>query len=87
MGKINVGNLEGNFPNYRITLHEDSEMAVDSQLIIQNQQYMPLPSNTTEAFAAATQSFRQGQVRWNTTINDLEVFTGTAWVSRTSIGG
>lgn len=86
MGKLNVGNLEGNFPNYRVTLHEDSELGVGSQLIIQNQQYMPLPSNTQNYHDNATYGARgavKGAIRWNTTTEDIEVYDGSVWVPKT----
>ena len=82
MGKLNVGNLEGKFPNYRVTLHHDSELGVGSQLIIQNQQYMPLPANSQDYFDNATYGARgvvKGAIRWNTDLQDIQVYDGISW--------
>jgi hypothetical protein len=84
MGKLNAANLEGNFPNYRITVHADSSIDVNSQFLVTGQSYMPLPSDTTDGFAGRPNGNhpKQGMLRWNTTTNSIEMFDGSTWVAR-----
>lgn len=85
MGVLNVGSLQGNFPNYRITLSKDSELDIASQLLLTNQTYVPLPANTTDGFASIAGGCRgyiKGHLRYNTTTQKPEVYDGNNWVEK-----
>jgi len=85
MGVLNVGSLQGNFPNYRITLSNDSELDIASQLLLTNQTYVPLPANTTDGFASTAggpRGYVKGQLRYNTTTQKPELYDGVNWIEK-----
>ena len=77
--QVNVGTVQGNSPNFRVSVKDDTTLKMDSDLRVNNQQYIPFPaggtdSRPTEAIPAA--------LYFDTTINSFVVFDGSTgtWV-------
>ncbi len=75
---LNVGSIQGNSPNFTIDLDTGSRLRLSSDLRVNQQQYIPLPSGTT---AQRPSDSYPGSIRYNTTISKLEIWTGTTWFS------
>ena len=75
---LNVGSIQGNSPNFTIDLDAGSRLRLASDLRVNQQQYIPLPSGTT---AQRPSDSYPGSIRYNTTISKLEIWTGTPWFS------
>ena len=87
VGKINVGLIEGLSPNFTITVPPDTDFAFkgDSSLVVTGQSYLPLPNGAPLDFETRELSYgkrRQpqiGQLRFNTSTDNLEFVFNDVW--------
>ena len=71
MSHLNVGSIQGNSPNFRVTLEDGSVLQVNSDFDLVNQQGFPIPNGTT---AGRNASAKDGSLRFNTVSGQLEVY-------------
>lgn len=71
MSELSVGRIQGNSPNFRVSLEKNSELDISSDYNLNNQAYFPVPAGTTNE---RNTSGRQGSLRYNTETNSLEVY-------------
>lgn len=74
--ELSVATVRGNSPNFRVVLNEHSTLSMESELRLNNQSYINLPSGTTDNRAA---NGIQGSIRFNEDLSRIEVFTGSRW--------
>lgn len=77
MPQLNVGTIRGNSPNFRVELDANSTLEMASELRINAQSYIPMPTGTT---AQRPSPPEPGSTRYNTTISRLETWTGSNWI-------
>jgi hypothetical protein len=51
MGRINVGALQGNSPDFKVTLDGDSTLSTEAEVRVLGQSYHPFPTPPSNAFA------------------------------------
>ena len=71
--QVNVGTIQGNSPNFRVSIKDNTTLKMDSDLRVNNQQYLPFPAGTTND--RPTEAV-PGTLFFNTTINAFEIFDG-----------
>ena len=86
--KLRVRNIQGLSPNFTVTIDEDSDMAFKGGAELRvtgSQSALPLPHGTPQQFAdaainkAPNRGYVDGQIRFNTANNKLEVFNNGIW--------
>tara|TARA_B100001057_G_scaffold477688_1_gene547202 strand:+ start:14496 stop:14765 length:270 start_codon:yes stop_codon:yes gene_type:complete len=86
--KVRVAQLQGLTPGFTVTLDQDSDFAFKggSELrITGSQSALPLPYGTTQQFndviidRSPNRGYVNGQLRFNTGSNKLEVFNNGIW--------
>ena len=71
--EIKVAALQGNSPNFKINLANDSTLKLESDLRLQNQSYLPLPGGDPDQNVfARPQDPVYGSVFMNTSTGRLE---------------
>ena len=76
--QLNVGTIQGNSPNFTVTIRDEGTLEMESDLRILGQTYIPLPAGTT---SQRTGEAVTGSIRFNTDSNVLECWTGASWLS------
>ena len=82
--ELKVGSIQGNAPNFRVTLNSDSSIETEGDLNINNQSYIPFGGGASDA---RQDNCVQGTIRFNTDDNILEYFSGTTWLKMEQGGG
>lgn len=76
MPQLNVGTVRGNSPNFEVSLDATSTLLMSSDLRVNNQSYVPIPSGSATTKPGAPDN---GSIRYNTTTSRLEIYTGVEW--------
>ena len=86
--KLRVQTIQGLTPNFTVTVNDKSDLAFKGGAELRvtgSQSALPLPHGTSQQFADAAinkspnRGYVNGQIRFNTGSNKLEVFNNGIW--------
>tara|TARA_S200000501_G_scaffold373986_1_gene422501 strand:- start:386 stop:619 length:234 start_codon:yes stop_codon:yes gene_type:complete len=72
--ELRVGSLQGNSPNFRVTI--DDTLIVRGDFNLSQQQYMPVPFGTQTQRPAVS---AEGSLYWNTTDTKMQIYANSEW--------
>lgn len=71
MSEIKVQQLNGNSPNFRVTVDKNTTLDVESEVRVNNQQQLPVPTGDT---ASRNKSPVEGSIRYNSETGLIEIY-------------